>query len=213
MPYNYVKVDDKPIVAIRAYCQKVLPAVYDDSLSYYELVCKIQAKLNEVIEKLNLIDLSIFATKDELEQGLAELDEALRELLEVSQAEQTVMLKAHTLAKISQLKAELEEEIKNAVVGKVQIFDPTYGISTRDVDTVVRRVYHWLRYYADYAKTIDELSKTAKERDDMALEARTFDLYNMEYYSKTELPSPLPPETDEYVKKHDIMAYYFTRKQ
>ena len=35
------------------WCQKVLPAVYDDSLSYYELLCKVVAKLNEVINSQN----------------------------------------------------------------------------------------------------------------------------------------------------------------
>lgn len=39
--------------AFRFWCQKVLPAVYDDSLTYYELLCKVIAKLNEVIEKDN----------------------------------------------------------------------------------------------------------------------------------------------------------------
>ena len=33
--------------------QKVLPAVYDDSLSYYELLAKIQKKLNESIANIN----------------------------------------------------------------------------------------------------------------------------------------------------------------
>lgn len=37
----------------RFWCQKVLPAVYDDSLSYYELLCKVIDKLNEVIAKSN----------------------------------------------------------------------------------------------------------------------------------------------------------------
>lgn len=37
----------------RFWCQKVLPAVYDDSLSYYELLCKLVAKLNEVIKSTN----------------------------------------------------------------------------------------------------------------------------------------------------------------
>lgn len=41
------------IGAFRFWCQKVLPAVYDDSLSYYELLCKVIAKLNELIEKDN----------------------------------------------------------------------------------------------------------------------------------------------------------------
>lgn len=37
-------------------CMKVLPTVYDDSLSYYEVLCKISLKLNEVIKQLNEYD-------------------------------------------------------------------------------------------------------------------------------------------------------------
>lgn len=37
----------------RAFCQKVLPLVYDESLSYMELICKVSSKLNEVIENNN----------------------------------------------------------------------------------------------------------------------------------------------------------------
>lgn len=35
------------------WCQKVLPLVYDDSLSFYEVLCRLRSKLNEVIENLN----------------------------------------------------------------------------------------------------------------------------------------------------------------
>lgn len=35
------------------WCQKVLPLVYDDSLSYYEILCKLKAKINEIIDALN----------------------------------------------------------------------------------------------------------------------------------------------------------------
>ena len=38
-----------PIVPVRVWVQKVLPLVYDDSLSYYELLNKVVAKVNEVI--------------------------------------------------------------------------------------------------------------------------------------------------------------------
>lgn len=34
---------------MRFWSQKVLPLVYDDSLSYYEVLCKVVHKLNEVI--------------------------------------------------------------------------------------------------------------------------------------------------------------------
>ena len=41
---------------IKYYCQKVLPLVYDDSLSYYELVCKCVEKINEMIPIVNITD-------------------------------------------------------------------------------------------------------------------------------------------------------------
>ena len=42
--------DMKPLAF---WCQKILPLTFDDSLSYYEQLCKLANKLNEVIEELN----------------------------------------------------------------------------------------------------------------------------------------------------------------
>ncbi len=53
------------------YCQKVLPLVYDESLSYYEVLCKIKYKLNEMVEKDNLQDKEI----DAIEKEIAEIQE------------------------------------------------------------------------------------------------------------------------------------------
>ena len=39
--------------AFRFWCQKVLPAVYDDSLSYYELLCKVLKWLEDLTEVTN----------------------------------------------------------------------------------------------------------------------------------------------------------------
>lgn len=39
----------------RFWCQKVLPLVYDNSLSYYELLCKVVDYLNKVIEDINTL--------------------------------------------------------------------------------------------------------------------------------------------------------------
>lgn len=40
----------------RVFCQKVLPAVYDDSLSYYELLCKSLDYLNKTMDGVNQIN-------------------------------------------------------------------------------------------------------------------------------------------------------------
>lgn len=37
------------------WCQKVLPLVYDNSLSYYEVLCKLQKKVNELVDNVNAI--------------------------------------------------------------------------------------------------------------------------------------------------------------
>lgn len=43
----------KTIEHVRYWCFKVLPLVYDDSLSYYEVLCKVVEKLNEMVDNLN----------------------------------------------------------------------------------------------------------------------------------------------------------------
>lgn len=42
------------LTMFKYWCQKVLPAVYDDSLSYYELLCKVCKYLNDAIAELNV---------------------------------------------------------------------------------------------------------------------------------------------------------------
>lgn len=42
------------LTMFKYWCQKVLPAVYDDSLSYYELLCKVVKYLNDAIAELNV---------------------------------------------------------------------------------------------------------------------------------------------------------------
>lgn len=46
----------KTIEHVRFWCFKVLPLVYDDSLSYYEVLCKVVDKLNEMVNSLNELD-------------------------------------------------------------------------------------------------------------------------------------------------------------
>lgn len=66
------------IYTFRYWCQRILPAVYDDSLSYYELLCKVVAKLNEVIELVQ-------GTPDvieEIQAAIAELQQEMEDFKE-----------------------------------------------------------------------------------------------------------------------------------
>lgn len=66
------------IGALRYWCTKVIPLVYDDSLSYYEVLCKVTEKLNEVIEVANAggwtqEEIEAFV-KQSVDEYLAEID-------------------------------------------------------------------------------------------------------------------------------------------
>lgn len=62
---------------VKFWCYKVLPLVYDDSLSYYELLCKVVSKLNELIEKYASFDdvvAEIQTAIDALQKQIDEFD-------------------------------------------------------------------------------------------------------------------------------------------
>ena len=50
MGTNFTTID-----TFKFWCQKILPLAYDDSLSYYETLCKLTSTLNKVIENINNI--------------------------------------------------------------------------------------------------------------------------------------------------------------
>lgn len=61
----------------RAFVQKILPAVYDDTLSYYELLSKVIAKLNEVINSVNNVEESIGGTLESVNEQVESVQTAL----------------------------------------------------------------------------------------------------------------------------------------
>lgn len=60
------------------FCQKVLPLVYDDSLSYYETLCKVAHKLNEVIESASVSQENINKLKVAYDELLVYINDALK---------------------------------------------------------------------------------------------------------------------------------------
>lgn len=55
-------------------CQPILPAVYEDSLSYYESICNLIAKINELVDAVNNIKVDI------LDEANAYTDEEIRKM-------------------------------------------------------------------------------------------------------------------------------------
>lgn len=58
--------DINMIKTFRFWCQKVLPLVYDDSLSYYEILCKVVDYINNLIKTDNDIISDIDSMRSDL---------------------------------------------------------------------------------------------------------------------------------------------------
>ena len=56
------------------WCQKVLPLVYDDSLSYYELLCKVIDYLNKTMEDVTYLHDEFVKLKDFVDNYFKNLD-------------------------------------------------------------------------------------------------------------------------------------------
>lgn len=62
---------------LKYWCHKILPLVYDDSLSYYEVLCKTSAKLNEVIDSTNGLLATWNTYKNDIDKAFGEYTEGL----------------------------------------------------------------------------------------------------------------------------------------
>lgn len=56
----------KNLNTFKFWCQKVLPLVYDDSLSYYEVLCKVVKYINDLIENDKIIGDELTSLQSEL---------------------------------------------------------------------------------------------------------------------------------------------------
>ena len=66
----------------RFWCQKVLPLVYDNSLSYYETLCKVVDYLNNLIKDNNIVIKNVKELQSELnvvKKWIAEFDTSYAE--------------------------------------------------------------------------------------------------------------------------------------
>ena len=89
----------------RYWCQKVLPLVYDDSLSYYELLCKVVAKLNEVIDNEN-----------DLNEAFKQLKEWVENWFDSTDFEEMVSNKLDEMV----VDGTLENLINKKILGSIQ---------------------------------------------------------------------------------------------
>lgn len=74
-----------PLKHFRFWCQKVLPLVYEDSLSYYEILCKVVHYINDLIDSDKEIIADIDALRrdmDEVQNWIENFDDNARQIME-----------------------------------------------------------------------------------------------------------------------------------
>lgn len=106
---------------LRFWCQKVLPAVYDQSLSYYEVLCKLAAFLNKMVEEL-----------EKMQDNIDALHKAYKDLQDWVNAE-IARFEAHMEQHFDDLTRELWnrfEEYKNNTNTTLQQWFNNYATTT-----------------------------------------------------------------------------------
>lgn len=117
----------KTVEKYMLYCQKILPLVYDDALSYYETLCKVVAKMNETIDAVNNISADILReanayTDEQIAEAKKDIDDKINEvnaLIRVVQEDYDSFTRTVD-AKIALLRsdfADFETKIDNEILG------------------------------------------------------------------------------------------------
>ena len=186
---------------MRFWCQKVLPLVYDDSLSYYETLCKFLQKLNEVIDLYNniqenfegYVDQEIDKLKNYVDSENTKQNDEFDEKIEaIYQEIQTqvnrlfayinngdLILKNYIDKKI----LDLKEWVEDAIIGNIIIYDPTTGYNN-PLDVVMTHIYDALRYWGITCYQFDVAENTCNQLDGYHYTALEFDTNSLQILGK-----------------------------
>lgn len=126
------------ISPFRFWCQKVLPAVYDDSLSYYELLCKVTETLNKVIELDNTQSDAITELQEILAAFMAgEFDPYIEQKVDEWFEKNEPKLMA-TIANLQQGLADVNQDLQKGIADVNQ--DLQQGLT--NVNNLIEKTWH-----------------------------------------------------------------------
>ena len=102
--------------SFKFWCQHVLPLVYDDSLSYYELLCKVVKYLNDVISNADGLKVDI----DRLLEAYNELQDYVNHYFDNLDIQAEVDKKLDEMAKDGTLSSIINEELFGELNDKIE---------------------------------------------------------------------------------------------
>lgn len=160
---------------LKYWCNKILPLVFDDSLSYYEVLCKTSAKLNEVIESTNMLLDAWNTYKNDIDKAFGEytagLDKKFADLTDKIDADflrykdivndtiRDEFAKQERRLKAQDDKIAAQDTQITAISDKVNSFITEYNNTIAQIpDMVVNAVNAWLNDPKHYDNIIADLA-------------------------------------------------------
>lgn len=160
---------------LKYWCNKILPLVYDDSLSYYEVLCKTSAKLNEVIESTNGLLDAWNTYKNDIDKAFGEYTAGLDKKFDTLSDKMSAdflrykdivndTIREEFAAQERRLKAQ-DEKIAaqdtqiTAISDRVNTFITEYNQTISQIpDMVVNAVNAWLNNTTNYDNIVADLA-------------------------------------------------------
>lgn len=180
------------------YIAKVIPLAFNESMSYLECIYAIQYSLNETIKQVNNISDFLKNFEADFSKLQAQIDDIKKDIvninLKISNLETEIINKVNAILKeqndyvinelkayetitdnkLSILKTDLENQIKEIELGNVLAYNPTTGTYT-SVSQAIEDVYNAGRTQAINCGEFDALELTATEFDEKEITAFDFD--------------------------------------
>lgn len=121
----------------RFWCHKILPMVYDESLSYYEVLCKFRAKLNEMVTAINEQNATIEEFTQTVENWEKEVEDKIDEKIEQGLADLEERLSAEFETWFTTFKNESDATVENTVATYTQELETELSEMQSDFNTAM----------------------------------------------------------------------------
>lgn len=114
----------KTLQPFRYWCQKVLPLVYDDSLSYYELLCKVVDYLNKTMEDVETLNGDV----TNLHTAYEELQSYVNNYFSTLDVQEEINNKLDEMAQGGTLEIIIKNAFTNSRILNIKFLGRTYGV-------------------------------------------------------------------------------------
>lgn len=126
--------------SFRFWCQKVLPLVYDDSLSYYELLCRVVKSLNDVIANVDGLEVNI----NKLLQAYNQLQEYVNNYFDNLDVQEEINNKLDQMVEDGSLAWIIDNQIFKGVMNKVRFMTPNDEQKANYVQESLRNIASYM---------------------------------------------------------------------